>query len=202
MVIQVQNLLIEPYSKTFSKMINYTSNRTDQSSNQLWCVEHNSVFTQGRHGDDNHIINTHSIPVIQTDRGGQITYHSLGQAVIYFLFDLKQIKLGIKYFVSIIESACIDMLTTLGISAYTINGAPGIYVDSKKIASLGLRVRNKKTYHGIAINTDMDLTPFTYINPCGYKKLKMCQIIDYNTDATVSLVFDLYSKIFKQYLER
>lgn len=196
----IKNLGHQDYEPVYLKMSEYTLARDQNSEDMLWCVEHPTVFTQGKHGRPEHLINPHNIPVIQSDRGGQITYHGPGQAVIYFLIDLQRRKIGIKHLVCTIEKSCIEMLAKYGIQASTLEGAPGIYVNGKKIASLGLRVKHKRTYHGIAINTDMDLTPFSYINPCGYQGLEMCQIKDFNADITLNQVFADYTRIFTQRL--
>lgn len=194
MQIQQKNLGLQEYTQVFKDMIEFTANRTDDINDEVWLVEHPAVFTQGKHGRPEHIINLHNIPIVETDRGGQVTYHGPGQAVIYFLLDVKRNKLGAKKLVSIIEEACLNMLEKYyNLDAHTIENAHGIYINNKKIASLGLRVKQGKTYHGIAINTDMDLTPFSYINPCGYSGLEMSQISDFeNTSVT---------KVQKQYLE-
>ncbi|BCD90418.1 octanoyltransferase [Francisella halioticida] len=194
MQVQQKNLGLQEYSKVFKDMIEFTANRTENVNDEIWLVEHPAVFTQGKHGKSEHIINSHNIPIVETDRGGQVTYHGPGQAVIYFLLDVKRNKLGAKKLISIIEQSCLNMLKNhYNINAYTIENAHGIYIDNKKIASLGLRIKQGKTYHGIAINTDMDLTPFSYINPCGYSGLKMCQISNFK-DTNVT-------KVQKQYVE-
>ncbi|API86876.1 octanoyltransferase [Francisella uliginis] len=194
MQIQQKNLGLQEYTQVFKDMIEFTANRTDDINDEVWLVEHPAVFTQGKHGRPEHIINLHNIPIVETDRGGQVTYHGPGQAVIYFLLDVKRNKLGAKKLVSIIEEACLNMLKKYyNLDAHTIENAHGIYINNKKIASLGLRVKQGKTYHGIAINTDMDLTPFSYINPCGYSGLEMCQISDFERTSV--------TKVQKQYLE-
>lgn len=194
----IEKLGHQEYHSVYTQMAEYTLARDNESQDMLWCVEHPPVFTQGKHGRPEHLINPHNIPVIQSDRGGQITYHGPGQAVIYFLVDLHRRKIGIKHLVCTIEKTCIEMLAKYGIDATTQDGAPGIYVEGRKIASLGLRVKHKRTYHGIAINTNMSLTPFSYINPCGYQGLQMCQIHDFNPDITLEQVFDDYTHIFER----
>lgn len=196
MQIQQKNLGLQEYSKVFRDMVEFTSNRTNDMSDEIWLVEHPAIFTQGKHGKPEHIINLHNIPMVKTDRGGQVTYHGPGQAVIYFLLDVKRNKLGAKRLVSIIEEACLNMLKKCyNLNPHTIENAHGIYIDNKKIASLGLRVKQGKTYHGIAINTNMDLTPFSYINPCGYSGLEMCQIGDFK-NTSVSIVQKQYIEEF------
>ena len=192
------NLGLKNYNDVFNDMIEYTALRQQiPQENALWLVEHNPVFTQGKHGKPEHILNLNNIPIIQTDRGGQVTYHGPGQAIIYFLLDIKELSIGAKKLVSLIEEACANVLAkNYGIKTHLIDGAHGIYVDNKKIASLGLRIKQGKTYHGIAINTKMDLTPFNYINPCGYQNLQMCQISDFDENVTIENVLNQYADEF------
>lgn len=181
MDIKLKNLGLQDYSTVFEQMIDFTAKRDNKTIDEVWFVEHPAVFTQGKHGNPGHILDLHGIPIVATDRGGQVTYHGPGQAIIYFLLDVKRNKLGAKNLVSTIEQACINMLGNIySLKAHTIDNAHGIYIDNAKIASLGLRIKQGKTYHGIAINTNMDLKPFGYINPCGYSGLQMCQISDFN----------------------
>ncbi len=202
MQIQTKNLGLQDYTSVFNEMTNFTLNRTNETTDEVWLVEHHAVFTQGKHGNPEHIINLHNIPIVNTDRGGQVTYHGEGQAIIYFLIDVKLNKVGAKKFVDIIEQACILMLEKFyHLKAHTIENAHGIYVENKKIASLGLRIKQGKTYHGIAINTNMDLTPFSYINPCGYSGLEMCQIADFEASVSVQKVQDQYYDEFYKLLK-
>lgn len=203
MLIQQKNLGLQEYSHVFKNMVDFTANRTIDTSDEIWFVEHPAVFTQGKHGKPEHILNLHDIPIVETDRGGQVTYHGPGQAIIYFLLDVKRNKLGAKKIVSILEQACINMLNNhYKLKAQTIDGAHGIYIDNKKIASLGLRIKQGKTYHGIAINTNMDLTPFSYINPCGYSGLEMCQVCDFTTDVSVEEIHKKYAAEFMSLIEK
>lgn len=176
---------MKEYANSLSAMQTFTAARQKDTSNEIWLVEHPAVFTQGRHGKKEHIIDAHDIPIVQTDRGGQVTYHGPGQLVVYFLFDLKRQNLGIKAFVAKLESMIIGVLKSLGIQAHTKPKQPGVYVNQAKIASIGLRVKNACTYHGIAINVDMDLTPFSYINPCGYAGLNMVQVAGFLPEMSV-----------------
>lgn len=194
MQIKQKDLGLQEYSKVFTSMISFTAKRTSDTVDEIWSVEHPAVFTQGKHGKPEHILNLHDIPIVETDRGGQVTYHGPGQAIIYFLIDVKRNKLGAKKLVTLVEQACINILDKYyNLKAHTIENAHGIYINNKKIASLGLRIKQGKTYHGIAINTNMDLTPFSYINPCGYSGLEMCQISDFeNTDV---------KKVQQQYID-
>lgn len=178
----------QPYSDIFDKMKAFTINRTHNTTNEVWLMEHLPVFTQGQAGKAEHILNTGDIPIIQSDRGGQVTYHGPGQLMIYFLWDLKQFGLGVRQLVCQLEQFVIDLLTRYLITAHRMPKAPGIYVDQKKIASIGLRVKKGACYHGISLNVSMDLTPFSYINPCGFENLQMTQIADFVPNITVSQI--------------
>ena len=156
-------------------MQNYTDNRTETDLDELWLVEHAPVFTQGQAGKEEHLLNTGDIPVVQVDRGGQVTYHGPGQLVVYLLLDLRRRKLGVRDLVTKIEQAIVDLLAQYQIKAYAKADAPGVYVDECKIASLGLRVRKGCSFHGLALNVDMDMEPFLRINPCGYAGMAMVQ---------------------------
>jgi lipoyl(octanoyl) transferase len=156
-------------------MQHYTDTRNSESPDELWIVEHPPVFTQGQAGKSEHILNAGDIPVIQVDRGGQVTYHGPGQLVVYPLLDIKRSKVGVRQLVTHIEQSIVDMLAKYEINAYAKADAPGVYVDERKIASLGLRIRKGCSFHGLALNVDMDLAPFRRINPCGYAGLEMVQ---------------------------
>jgi lipoyl(octanoyl) transferase len=147
--------------------------------NQIWLLEHPPVFTLGTAASKEHILDAKNIPVIQTDRGGEVTYHGPGQLVIYFLLDIKTLKWGPKALVKNLEDFIQDLLKQYGIETNIISGAPGVYVQDKKIASIGLRISRGKTYHGISLNVNMDKKPFEQINPCGYEGLKVTQIKDF-----------------------
>ena len=147
--------------------------------NQIWLLEHSPVFTLGTAASKEHILDAKNIPVIQTDRGGEVTYHGPGQLVIYFLLDIKTLKWGPKALVKNLEDFIQDLLKQYDIETNIISGAPGVYVQDKKIASIGLRISRGKTYHGISLNVDMDTEPFKQINPCGYEGLKVTQIKDF-----------------------
>lgn len=174
----VRELGLIDYATVWEAMKNHTQHRiVDQTlADELWLVEHPPVFTQGQAGKPEHILNPQQIPVIQTDRGGQVTYHGPGQAVVYVLLNLKTHHLGIRGLVTLLEQTVIDLLKSYAISASTRCKAPGVYVDDAKICSIGLRVKKGHTYHGIALNIDMDLSPFSRINPCGFEKLAMTQM--------------------------
>jgi lipoyl(octanoyl) transferase len=159
-------------------MQDFTAQRTADTPDELWLLEHPPVYTQGQAGRAEHLIAATDIPVVPIDRGGQITYHGPGQVVVYVLVDLRRRGYGIRELVTRMEQAVIDLLAAHGVAAARLAGAPGIYVDGAKIAALGLRVKQGCTYHGLAFNVDMDLAPFTAINPCGYAGMAVTQCRD------------------------
>ena len=161
---------------------------SDHFQNEIWMLEHPPIFTLGTAADKQHVLNANNIPVVQSDRGGEVTYHGPGQLVIYFMIDIKKTKLGPKSLVSTLQEFTQSLLKEYAIDSTFIEGAPGVYVGGKKIASIGLRISKGKTYHGISINVDMDLTPFSYINPCGYEGLEVTQIKDFKKDITLKEV--------------
>ena len=163
--------------------------------NQIWLLEHPPVFTLGTAASKEHILDAKNIPVIQTDRGGEVTYHGPGQLVIYFLLDIKTLKWGPKALVKNLEDFIQDLLKQYDIETNIISGAPGVYVQDKKIASIGLRISRGKTYHGISLNVDMDTEPFKQINPCGYEGLKVTQIKDFIDTIDINEVESLAIKI-------
>lgn len=165
--------------------------------NEIWLLEHPPVFTLGTAADNQHVLDAKDIPVIQSDRGGEVTYHGPGQLVIYFMIDVKRNKLGPKSLVKTLQEFTRSLLANYSIESNFIEGAPGVYVDGKKIASIGLRISKGKTYHGISINVDMDLTPFSYINPCGYAGLEVTQIKDFKKDITIKDVERLAIKLLE-----
>ncbi len=175
------------YQATWEKMRAFTDARTPDTKDELWVCEHAPVFTQGVAGKPEHLLfNPTNIPVIKTDRGGQITYHGPGQAMLYVLFDLKRAGFGVRELVIRIENAVIALLARHGVEAYGKRDAPGVYVkfqrQEAKIAALGLKVRNGRTYHGLAFNVNMDLTPFSAINPCGYQGLRVTHLHELGVD--------------------
>ncbi|SMM98780.1 Octanoate-[acyl-carrier-protein]-protein-N-octan oyltransferase [uncultured Candidatus Thioglobus sp.] len=173
---KIINLGLQDYTQTWKAMQAFSAKRQTDSEDQLWIVEHPAVFTQGIASKAEHLLKHSNIPVVDTDRGGQITYHAPGQLIIYCLIDLKRLGIGVKKMVSIIETSIIDLLNTYDIQAELKKAAPGVYVKGAKIAALGLKVKKGRTYHGLSLNIDMDLSPFTQINPCGYQGLKVTQL--------------------------
>lgn len=164
------------YLSTYQAMHDFTQQRNKQTLDEIWLVEHPAVFTQGKVGKPEHLLTQTAIPVVQTDRGGQITYHGPGQQIMYILVDLKRRKIGIRDVVNYLENSVIQTLKHYGITAYSKQDAPGVYINQQKICSLGLHIQHGCTLHGLALNIDMDLTPFNYINPCGYAGLEMTQM--------------------------
>ena len=176
LVIKVRSKGLQDYLKTWEEMKYFTENRDPDTLDELWTLEHNSVLTQGLSGKPEHLLKATQIPIVQSDRGGQITYHAPGQLVIYCLIDIKRLGIGIKKMVSMIEQSLIELLSSYDIKAHTLKGAPGVYVNDSKIAALGLKVKHGRTYHGLSLNIDMDLSPYKLINPCGYSDLKVTQM--------------------------
>lgn len=184
----IRHLGLKDYEPVWNDMKSFTTNRLSHTCDEIWLLEHFGVYTQGQAGKSEHILNTCLIPVIQTDRGGQVTYHGPGQLVAYTLINIQRRSISIRTFVCQLEQLLIDLLKHFGIKANIRCGAPGVYVDEKKIASIGLRVKNGCTYHGIALNVSMDLQPFLGINPCGYAQLEMTQMSHYVPDIRIDQV--------------
>ncbi len=176
----VRNLGIQDYQHVWHNMQAFTDNRTADTPDEIWLVQHPSVFTQGQAGKPEHLLQRTEIPVVQSDRGGQITYHGLGQQIMYVLIDIKRHEnLNVRQLVTALEQSVVKTLVDYGIEGYPKPDAPGVYIDGKKICSLGLRIRHGRSFHGLAFNINMDLTPFHQINPCGYAGLEMCQLADF-----------------------
>ncbi len=171
----IKQLGLADYQSVWQSMQDFTKARVETTPDELWIVEHPAIFTLGRNGKPEHILHDSNIPVIKVDRGGQVTYHGPGQIVIYLLLDLHRRKLGIRSLVTLIEDTIVELLGQYNLIANSDPKAPGVYVDGKKVAALGLRVSKGRTTHGLSLNVDMDLTPFSYINPCGYEGLEVTQ---------------------------
>lgn len=178
-VLGVRELGVQAYEPVWHAMQDFTNQRTVDTADELWLVQHPPVFTQGQAGKAEHLLLPGDIPVVQVDRGGQVTYHGPGQLVAYPLVDVRRLGLGVRELVSRIEQSLIDLLAGYGVSAEARADAPGVYVNGAKIASLGLRIRRGCSFHGLALNVDMDLQPFQRINPCGYAGLAMTQLTDH-----------------------
>jgi len=177
--IMIKHLPRRPYHPVWQSMQKFTQERADNDDDQLWLLEHDPVFTQGLAGKAEHILQQTSIPIVQTDRGGQVTYHGPGQLMAYPLLNIARLKLGPRELVVKLEQVIIRLLAQYGIAASGCRTAPGVYVDEAKIASIGLRIRRGCCYHGIALNVDMNLSPFQSINPCGHANMKMTQIKEF-----------------------
>lgn len=192
----VHTLGLQAYTPIWEKMKQFTSSRTLDTPDELWLLEHDPVYTQGQAGKPEHVLNAGSIPVVQSDRGGQVTYHGPGQLIGYVLMDIRRRHLGIRTLVCQLEHVLISVLSSFALQATTRCGAPGVYVQDKKIASIGLRVKNGCTYHGIALNVAMDLNPFNGINPCGYNTLHMTQLQNYQPTISMQQVHDEFKHAF------
>ena len=176
----VRQLGRQRYMPIWQKMQDFTDTRDENTPDEIWLVEHESVFTQGQAGKDEHLLAPGDIEVIKVDRGGQVTYHGPGQQMMYVLFNLRRLKIGVRELVTCLEECIIESLAEYGIDAYAKADAPGVYVNDSKIASLGLRVRRGCSFHGLALNVNMDLSPFLRINPCGYAGMNMVQTKELN----------------------
>ena len=184
--LSVRYLGTADYGQTLDAMQAFTLNRRAETPDEIWLLEHDRVFTQGQAGKAEHVLAAGDIPVVQVDRGGQVTYHGPGQLVAYTLLDIKRLGFGVRDLVNHLEHSVVDVLSSYAVSAYPKADAPGVYVDEAKIASLGLRIKKGCSYHGLALNVDMDLEPFSRINPCGYQGLQVTQLRDM-TQETVSV---------------
>lgn len=175
MSVNIRWLGLQDYTSCWKAMQDFTNQRHHDTVDEIWLLEHHPVFTQGQNGKEEHLLHPGSIPVVQTDRGGQVTYHGPGQLMVYTLIDVKRKHLNIRELVTLLEKSVIDLLAAYNIQAIAKREAPGVYVNEKKICSIGLRIRKGCAYHGIAFNVAMDLEPFTRINPCGFKALEMTE---------------------------
>ena len=171
------------YADTYEQMRSLVQG--ESFNDQIWLLQHPPVYTLGTAADPSHVLNPGDIPVIQTDRGGEVTFHGPGQLVIYFLLDIKQKKMGPKTLVANLQNLIQKILQHYAIESSFVEGAPGVYVRDKKIASIGLRISKGRSYHGISLNVDMDLTPFSFINPCGYEGLEVTQISNFDSNVTL-----------------
>lgn len=186
--------------QAMQEFVSQAHKNVEIAGEEIWFMQHPPVFTLGQAGKHEHILHLGDIPLVQSDRGGQVTYHGPGQLLIYFMLNLRQRNRGVKWLVESLEQLLIDQLHQWGIPGERLNGAPGVYVHQKKIASLGLRVRHGWTYHGLSLNVKMDLRPFNQINPCGMKQLPMTQLYDYIPDINLETVIPtLEHSIKKQF---
>ncbi len=198
----IKNLGLQDYTSVWQAMQDFTQTRDESTPDEFWLVEHPAVYTQGRNGKAEHILTATDIPIVKVDRGGQVTYHGPGQLIIYTLIDLKRRNLGVRRLVTLLENAIISLLSDHKIKARNNPKAPGVYVDNKKIAALGLRVSRACTTHGLSLNIDMDLSPFNNINPCGYQGLEVTQCKDLGvTDNLQSLSEQLVALLANSIIE-
>ena len=202
-MIKIKEKGLQDYASTWQEMVSFTENRNSQTVDELWTLEHRSVFTQGLSGKPEHLLKKTKIEVIKSDRGGQITYHGPGQLIVYCMIDIKRLGIGVKQMVSIIEMSIMDVLSDYSIKSHKVPGAPGVYVDGSKIAALGLKVKQGKTYHGLSLNIDMNLAPYDLINPCGYKDLNVTQMSNL-TDNKLELdaIKEKLTKYLTKYVSR
>lgn len=175
--IHIRALGLVDYEPTWRAMQRFTTERTADTVDEIWLLQHPPTYTQGQAGRPEHVLNPGDIPVVKIDRGGQVTYHGPGQIVLYLLLDLRRWRLNVRELVTLMEQAVIDLLAEHGVAAHGRRDAPGVYVGDAKIAALGLKIKNGCCYHGLSFNVDMDLTPFDHINPCGYQGLRVTQCI-------------------------
>lgn len=187
-LVKIKHLGQQDYSPVWQQMQQYNRNRDELTQDEIWFLQHNAVYTQGQSGKPEHLLNTTNIPVVQSDRGGQVTYHGPGQLIVYFLTDIQRKNISIRQFVCLLEDAVIELLATYGIAGVGDRAAPGVYVNKAKICALGLRVRHGRTYHGLSLNVAMDLEPFSGINPCGYAGMPIAQMQDFVPNIDIDLV--------------
>ena len=182
--LRISYLDTQQYVSIYTKMQEFTAQRTANTADEFWCLQHTPVFTLGANTNEQHILSKSNIPIVQSDRGGQITYHGPGQVIIYLLINLRRKSIGIKELVQCIEQSVIELLNSYHIESEARADAHGVYIGDAKIASLGLRVRGGCSYHGVALNVDMDLTPFSQINPCGFPGLVVTQLKDHGVESS------------------
>lgn len=197
----VRQLGRQDYMPVWQQMQRYTEQRDGDSSDEIWLLQHPSVFTLGRNAKAEHLLDTGDIPVIPIDRGGQVTYHGPGQLIAYTLLDIRRLGMGVRQVVSAMENAVINVLHEYDIQAEARSDAPGVYVEDAKIAALGLRIRQGKCYHGLSFNLDMDMQPFSRINPCGYQGLAVTQLADHVTNLDWSIVEQQLIRHLQQQLQ-
>lgn len=196
----IRQLGMQPWAPVSLAMHQFTDQRNDDTPDEIWLVEHPPVFTQGQAGKSEHLLMPGDIPVMQSDRGGQVTYHGPGQQVMYVLLNLKRRKIGVRQLVTALEETVVSTLASFSVTASARPDAPGVYVEGKKICSLGLRIRNGCSFHGLALNVDMDLSPFLRINPCGYAGMEMTHLAALTSSVTLADIPALLIKNFAHQL--
>ena len=185
---KVRDLGLREYTPVWTAMRSFTEQRSSDTADELWVVEHPPTFTLGQSGDPSHILTAGDIPIVRSDRGGQVTYHGPGQLVVYVLVDIVRCGIGVRALVKSLEQCVINLLSKASLTGQRRANAPGVYVDQRKIAALGIRVKRGCCYHGLSLNVNMDLTPFSHINPCGYPGLEVTQLADLGVDWKVDKV--------------
>ena len=201
-MLTVRYLGIKDYQSTWLDMQRFTEERTAQTADELWVVEHYPVYTLGLNGKREHLLSMSDIPVINTDRGGQVTYHGPGQLVVYTLLDIKRLEFSVRALVTLLEQAVIKTLADYGIQSEAKHDAPGVYVQGQKIASIGLRIKKNCSYHGLSLNNQMDLSPFEHINPCGYSGLKITQLSALGVNVSFNELANVVTQTLTQALSK
>ena len=198
--IRLRQLGLRDYASVWHEMQRFTEQRAPETEDEIWLLQHPPIFTLGRNATEEHLLNPGEIPILRVDRGGQVTYHGPGQLMLYLLFDLRRAKIGIRGLVECLETSIIELLETQGIRAERKEGAPGVYVEDAKLAALGLRVRNGCTFHGLSLNVNMDLEPFSRIHPCGHEGLEVTRLRDLGIPWDVETAGTRLSEIVARHL--
>lgn len=201
-MIHIRNIGTVDYQQTLDAMRRFTAERNADTADEIWLLQHPPVFTQGMNGKAEHLLDPGDIPLVQTDRGGQVTYHGPGQLIVYLLLDLRRRHLGVKQLVELLEQSVIELLKGYGIQAERRSDAPGVYVNGDKIAALGLRIRRNGSYHGLSLNVDMDLKPFERINPCGYRGMGVTRLVDLGVSDPVTVIGERLSGLLLDALNK
>jgi lipoyl(octanoyl) transferase len=198
----IRQLGLTDYRSAWNDMQAFTDTRSANTPDEIWFLQHPPVFTLGRNGKQEYLHNTGVIPVINVDRGGQVTYHGPGQLIVYPLLDIKRRQLGVQSLVRILEQSVIDLLSDYSLDAQRRDKAPGVYIKDRKLAALGLRIRKGCSFHGLSLNVDMDLSPFSMIDPCGYSGLEMTQLKDLGIDASMETICKQFQTHFERLLDK
>jgi lipoyl(octanoyl) transferase len=198
----IRQLGLTDYQSAWHEMQAFTDTRGAKTLDEIWFLQHPPVFTLGRNGKPEYLHNTGDIPVISVDRGGQVTYHGPGQLIVYPLLNIKRRELGVQSLVRILEQSVIDMLSDYSLDAQRREKAPGVYVNDRKLAALGLRIRKGCSFHGLSLNVDMDLSPFSMIDPCGYSGLEVTQLTDLGIDASMETISKQFQTHFQRLLDK
>ncbi len=200
--IRFRDLGLQQYEPIYQEMLDFTAQRDSQTQDEIWLLEHHPVYTLGKNAKRHHILTAHDIPIVQVDRGGQVTYHGPGQLIAYLMLDIRRRAYGVRQVITLMETTLIELLATYGIKAVAQPKAPGVYVDGKKIAALGLRIRKGCSYHGLSLNIKMDKSPFDGINPCGYEGLEITQMADLCDEINMSEIKQTLMQCLSKKLSR